>query len=53
MAITPTSSAKRRNIADPFPMPPSYGLKPGIFKPRRLVFPSAECALQSWFDAFS
>ena len=34
MAITPTSSAKRRNIADPFPMALSYGLKPGFFKPR-------------------
>ena len=39
MATTLNISANRLNMVDPLPAPPSYGLKPGIFKPRRTSFP--------------
>jgi hypothetical protein len=35
MATTLKNSANRLNMVDPLPVPPSYGLKSGIFKPRR------------------
>jgi hypothetical protein len=46
MATTPKISANRLNMVDPLPVPLSYGLKSGIFKPRRRVFFSAKCPLE-------
>jgi hypothetical protein len=41
MATTLKNTANRLNMTDPLPTRPSYGLKSGIFKPRRpsVLFP--------------
>jgi hypothetical protein len=46
MATTLKIGTNRLNIVHLLPTPQSYGLKSGIFKPRRGVSISAECPLQ-------
>jgi hypothetical protein len=43
MATTLNNTANRLNMLDPLPTLPSYGLKSGIFKPRRASVLSPKC----------
>ena len=46
MATTLKNSANRLNMVDPLPVPLSYGLNSGIFKPRRTATVGAIATMQ-------